>query len=192
MLDQGWAGFKETCISYARKEDFMNRIFASILLMFSAIAFAQAPQIKSGSTIFIEPTGGYETYLAAAVLKKKVPVFIVLDKDKADYIIQIKGGHVDLNNPAPVVAVNNTINTQPQTPGNSVQQAMQRGYEAGAAERRALGETVVSMAVIDPRSSTIIFAHSTNKAGPKQISESAEDCAKHLKEFIEKSEKPKK
>jgi hypothetical protein len=45
---------------------FMNRVLAIVLLTFSAIALAQAPQLKSGSTVYIEPMGGYETYLAAA------------------------------------------------------------------------------------------------------------------------------
>jgi len=41
----------------------MNRIIALVLLTTSAIAFAQAPQIKSGATVYIERLGGYETYL---------------------------------------------------------------------------------------------------------------------------------
>jgi hypothetical protein len=30
--------------------------------------------------------GGYETYLAAAFTKKHVPLIVVADKDKAEYI----------------------------------------------------------------------------------------------------------
>lgn len=40
----------------------MNRTLALLLFTISSIAFAQAPQLKSGSTVYIEPMGGYETY----------------------------------------------------------------------------------------------------------------------------------
>jgi hypothetical protein len=30
---------------------------------------------------------GYETYLAAAIFKKHVPVIVVGDKDKADHVV---------------------------------------------------------------------------------------------------------
>jgi hypothetical protein len=50
----------------------------------------------------------------------------------------------------------------------------------------------VSIAVVDPRSSQIVFAYSAGKAGSNQFEKTAEACAKSLKEFIEKSEKQKK
>jgi hypothetical protein len=172
----------------------MNRILALGLFTFSVIAFAQAPQIKSGSTVYIEPMGGYETYLAAAILKRHVPVVVVIDKDKAAFILQGKVTHANLNSPAPAVVVNNTVNngSQTQTPGNQVSQAMQQGYEEGAAERRALGMTLLSVSIISAQSSQVIFAASSVKDGREQLQKTSDDCAKHLKEFIEKSNKPKK
>ncbi len=65
----------------------MNRISAFLLLACSSLCIAQAPQIKSGATVYIEPMGGYETYLAAAIAKKKVPLIVLADKSKADYFI---------------------------------------------------------------------------------------------------------
>lgn len=67
----------------------MNRVLAFVLLTFSAIALAQAPQLKKWSAVYIEPMGGYETYLAAALAKKQAPLILVTDKVKADYIITI-------------------------------------------------------------------------------------------------------
>lgn len=67
----------------------MKRVLAFVLLAFSATALAQAPQIKSGANVYIEPMGGSETYLAAAMVKKQVPLIVVANKDKADYIITI-------------------------------------------------------------------------------------------------------
>jgi transposase len=66
----------------------MKSALAFVLLAFSAFAFAQAPQIKRDATVYIEPTGGYENELAAALMKEKVPLVVAADKDKADYILR--------------------------------------------------------------------------------------------------------
>ena len=65
----------------------MNRFMAFLSLACCTVCLAQTPQIKSGATVYIEPMGGYETYLAAAFAKKHVPLVIVADKSKADYFI---------------------------------------------------------------------------------------------------------
>src|SRR5258708_760034 len=46
-------------------------------------------KIPSGSRIYVAPMGGFESYVVAGIMKKKVPVSIVGDRDKADY--EIKG-----------------------------------------------------------------------------------------------------
>jgi hypothetical protein len=163
---------------------FMNRVLAIVLLTFSAIALAQAPQLKSGSTIYIEPMDGYETYLAAAIVKKHVPLVVVADKDKADYIVRSTVNHTTPSQPAVVVSNLNVNNSNVTTRSSSG-----GGYGAALA---ALGSTSTSIAVVDPRSSQVVFAYAAGKAGANQLQRTAEDCAKHMKEFIEKSEKPKK
>ncbi len=64
-------------------------------------AFAQTPapapnpaltdvgrnQIRGGAAVFIEPMDGFDTSLSAALLKKKVPLLVVDDRSKADYVI---------------------------------------------------------------------------------------------------------
>jgi hypothetical protein len=173
----------------------MNHALASVLITFSTIALAQAPQIKGGATVYIEPMGGYETYLAAAMVKKKIPLIVVTDKSKADYIITSNINHNAPSTPAVVVNNSATVN-EGESPN---QQAWNQGWELGsqrAAERRAahaaLGSTSVSISVVDPRSSQIVFAYSAGKTGANQFQKTAEACAKSLKELIEKPEKPKK
>ena len=84
------------------------RSLAFLLLTFSIVCFAQAPQIKSASTVYIEPMEGYETYLAAAFTKKHVPLVFVTDRAKADYIIT---STVSQRAPSqPAVVINNTNN----------------------------------------------------------------------------------
>jgi fructose-bisphosphate aldolase class 1 len=46
--------------------------------------------------------------------------------------------------------------------------------------------------VIDPQSWQIVFSYSAEKDEKNQLQKTAEDYAKHLKEFIEKSKKSKK
>jgi hypothetical protein len=45
-------------------------------------------KIPSGSKIYVAPMGGFENYVVAGILKKKVPVVVVGDRDKADYEIR--------------------------------------------------------------------------------------------------------
>ena len=66
----------------------MKRALAFVLLTFSALALAQTAQIKSGAAVYIEPADGYETELAAAMMKKHVPLVVVADQKMADYIIR--------------------------------------------------------------------------------------------------------
>jgi len=86
MNSSPWSRFD--VVLWQRKEIFMNRALAFALLTVPTIALAQGPQIKSGATVYIKPMGGYEAYLAAAFIKKHVPLVIVTDKTKADYVVE--------------------------------------------------------------------------------------------------------
>jgi hypothetical protein len=175
----------------------MNRFSTILLVAYSAVCLAQTPQIRSGSTVYIEPMNGYETYIAAAILKKHVPLVVVLDKEKAAYIIHSTINHIQPNQAQAGVVINNSNTIE--SSDNSKADTFNRGFESGQAEaarRRAykesLGYSTASIAVIDPKSSQIVFSYSATKDGKNQREKTAEDYAKHLKEFIEKSEKPKK
>ena len=147
----------------------MKRFVVLLLLASSIVCFAQAPQIKSGATVYIEPMAGYETYLAAAMVKEHVPLIVVTDKDKADFIVRSTVKETTPSQPA--VVVNNGRNNG-------------GGYAAALA---AQGWANTSIAVIDPRSSQILFGYSPRT---NSLRRTAEASAKHLKEFVEK--KPKK
>jgi uncharacterized protein YfaP (DUF2135 family) len=130
---------------------------------------------------------GYETALAAAFVKKHVPLIVVADKDKADYIIQ---NSVSQRAPAqPAVVINNSVNNV----NNGSDNTQNAGSRGGFPKPGSFGHTSASISVIDRQSSQIVFAYSVGKsANTNQLQSTAEACAKHLKEFIEKSEKPKK
>jgi hypothetical protein len=167
----------------------MNRIVAFAMLAFSASVLAQTLSLSSGSSVYIEPMHGYETYLAAAIIKKHVPLIVVGNREQAAFIVQSTISHTQPSQPAIVVNNSNTIGN------NGSNDAWNQGWESGrerAAQRAALGSSSASISIVDAHSSQVVFAFAAAKMGSKQIQNTAEDCAKHLKEFIEKSEKTKK
>ena len=165
----------------------MNRMVAILLLAFSASMLAQTPQIHRGSTVYIEPSGGYESYLSAALMKKHVPLTIVTEKYKAEFIIHSVAARMVPEQPSVVINNSNTIKSGD---GGNNSDAWNWGARIGAqANRAALGYVTSSITIIDPQSSAVVFAYSNNNS---VASRTAESCAKHLKEFIDKSEKGKK
>ncbi len=143
----------------------------SLLASNLSIGSAQStPQIESGSTVYILPAAGYEVYLAAAFAKKHVPLTVVYDQDKANYLIV---SNVEQRDPtSPSVVVNNNYG------------ALQNGI---AQSRRDFGHTTSSMQVIDVKSSQICFAYSVGKGtNTNQIQSTAEASAKHLRDLMAK------
>ena len=147
----------------------MKRAFAFVLLAFSAIALAQTPQIKSGATVYIEPSelgtkereiaptmeGGFEIYLSAAFIKVGVPLVVVTDKDKAEYIIK-----------------------------SNAKQLVESSW------RTSWTEVSATFSVVDPRSSQIVFAGSSSYR--YTLKDAAEDCAKQLKRYMTDGAKKKR
>lgn len=64
------------------------------LCLFSAETMKKIP---AGSKVFVDAEKGFDTYLAAALQKKNVPVTVVADKDKADYVLTGSSMHEDKN-----------------------------------------------------------------------------------------------
>jgi hypothetical protein len=127
----------------------------------SSIAASQAEPsaaLKPGAKVFVhEMPDDFDTYFKTALAKKKVPVVVVDTSDQAEF--EIKG----------------TSETQ----------------KAGTAKKIFMGswhsDEQASISVTSVQSGEIVFAYSANKknsAHGKQSS--AEACAKHLKEAIEK------
>jgi hypothetical protein len=112
--------------------------------------------IQPNARVFIEPMDGFETYLTAAILKKKVPIVVTDSKEKADYIIT-GTSHVDKAGWAKTIFISGA----PQ---------------AGA-----------SIMVKDAKTGDLAFAYSVDKFNAARAAQStAEACAKHLKEAIDK------
>jgi hypothetical protein len=119
---------------------------------------AQQATLHRGAKVFVAPMpDGFDTYIKSALAKKQVPVQVVASRDEAE--LEIKG----------------TSDSQ----------------KASAAKKVFMGswhsDEQASINVTDLKSGEIVYAYSANKknsAHGKQTS--AEACAKHLKEAIEK------
>jgi hypothetical protein len=58
-----------------------------VCVLLAVVCAAEAQRIPSGARVFIEKMDGFEDYLAAAFQTKQVPVVMVTDKGKADYVV---------------------------------------------------------------------------------------------------------
>jgi PEGA domain len=130
-------------------------VFAASLTCFGQLA---------RPTVYIEPQQGFETYLAAAISKKNVPVDVVTDQTKANYVLKA----------APV-----EIKTE--STGGKIARCL-FAYCAGIEDKGN-----VSVQLIATSSTKVMWAYSVNKqkGGSKNSQSMAEAVAKHLKDFVE-------
>jgi hypothetical protein len=132
---------------------------AILLLFVAAISFAQS----SKPSVYLEPQQGFETYLAAAIAKKGVPVDVVTDKTRAMYILRS----------APV-------EVKSESTGGKIARCL-FAYCAGIEDKGN-----VSVQLVEVNSTKMVWAYSVNKqrGGSKNQQSMAEAVAKHLKGFL--------
>jgi hypothetical protein len=114
--------------------------------------------IPSGARVYIGPVeGGYDIYLSAAIHQKEVPIVVVADRSRADF--ELSGvTESDKAGWAKIVFWGNT---------SSAEQA--------------------SVKMINLKTGTVVWGYNVNKGSSARGKQSsAEACAKHLKEKIEK------
>ena len=113
--------------------------------------------IERSSHVYIAPIeGGFDTFLAAAIIKKQVPVVVVTDRAKADY--EISG----------------IANTE------------RAGWAKMLFLGSDNTNDLASVKVVDLKSNEVVFGYSVRKGNSYRGKQSAaESCAKHLKEKIE-------
>lgn len=114
------------------------------------------PEVMPNS-VYISPMNGFETYLAAAFSKKKVPLTVVADRARAQYVIT----------------------------GTSDEK------KAGVAKMLIFGQIhsddSASFQMVDQTTGAVVFAYAVNKKNTLHGQQTtAEACAKHLKDQLEK------
>jgi len=136
----------------------MKKLAIALALFVSSMALAQ-----SRPTVYLEPQQGFETYVAAAITKKGVPVDVVTDKTKAIYVLRS----------APV-------EVKSESTGGKIARCL-FAYCAGIEDKGN-----VSVQLIEVGSTKMVWAYSVNKqrGGSKNQQSMAEAVAKHFKEFL--------
>ena len=161
-------------------------VFSSLIVMTTSFSFAQnsvTGAIPPGARVVIAPMGGFETYFAAAVREKKVPIMLTLDKDSAQYFIV----STDTEWQGFVYGAGGSANWS-QSGGSAA-------YGAAGSSTRGLEASIM---LIDAKTKDVVWAYEVHKSshgalllgtmaarGKQSV---AEACAKHLKEFIDKGE----
>src|ERR1019366_1476504 len=114
--------------------------------------------------VYVDAQDGFDTYLAAAISKKNVPMDVVTDQTKATYILRA----------APV-----------QIKTESTGGKVARCLFASCAGIEDKGN--VSVQLVETSSTKVMWAYSVNKqrGGSKNQQSMAEAVAKHLKEYVE-------
>lgn len=139
----------------------MKRIGLLLVIFVTSVSFGEV----STPTVYLEPQQGFETYIAAAITKKHVPVDVVTDQTKATYVLRS----------APV-------EVKSESTGGKIARCL-FAYCAGIEDKGN-----VSVQLIEASSTKMVWAYSVNKqkGGSKNQQSMAEAVAKHFKEFLEK------
>jgi hypothetical protein len=132
------------------------------LVMLAVPTFAQESRPPSAGrpAVFVAPSGdGFEVYLAAALLKKGVPVAIVEKEEAATYVL--KTTHVETHQVSTGAKWANCL----------------FAYCAGNADKASTSAQLV-------KDGAIVWSYSVNKGrGEKNRQSMAESIAKNLKKF---------
>jgi hypothetical protein len=116
-----------------------------------------AIKIPSGSKIYVAPMAGFENYVVAGIMKKKVPVSIVADRDKADYEI------------------------------NGAAESQKPGWAKIVFLKTDATNEEASINVTEIKTGAVVFAYSVHKGNSVRGKQSAgEAIGKHLNEAIGK------
>ncbi len=139
----------------------MRRLLLLVcLVLVGSIAAAQS----NFPTLYVQPTDdGFETYITAAILKKKVPVIVTTNAGRADYVL--KAAQVDV---------------QKETTGSKVVKCL----FASCAGTEDKASTSVQLT----RGDAVVWSYAVNKGrGAKNRQSMAEAIAEHLtKEYLRK------
>ena len=137
----------------------MQRAFSFLLLLLLNLSAAGAaePTIAAGSKIYVVAADGFDTFLAAALARKKVDLVVVTDREKADYLLEATS-HSEKAGWAQTIFL--------QQPGSNED---------------------ASVRLVKRDTSEVVFAYAVHKRNSAHGRQStAESCAKYLKRAIRK------
>jgi hypothetical protein len=112
--------------------------------------------IPPGARVYVAPMkDGFDTYLIAGIIKKKVPVVVVTSREKADFEI------------------------------TGISESEKAGWAKMLFMGSAQSAEQASIKIVEIKTDEVIFGYSVNKGNSARGKQSAgEACAKHMKETI--------
>lgn len=132
-----------------------------VVLLAVAAAMLQA-ETASPKRIYVEPQDGFESYISAAIVKKKVPVVVTTNKEVADYIITSR------------------VIEKEESTGSKIARCL-FAYCAGIQ-----GSQTATVQMINAKTNDVAWAYNVRKGGASNYQSSAEAIAKHLKNWLQK------
>lgn len=134
------------------------------------ILFTALPSLAFSdfARLYIEPQDGFESYISAALIKKKGPLILTVIKGEAAYILT-----------SAVIKV-----------GESAGGKIARCLAVWCAGIQ--GTQTATVQLVDPLTNEVLWAYNVRKSGSHNFQSSAEAIAKHLKEFLSKHPQPAK
>jgi hypothetical protein len=130
---------------------------AAFAVQATPAAAPMSTRITPGATVFLAPMNGFENYLAAALQKKNVPLVPVASENQATYVMK----------------------------GTSEEK--KAGWAKIVIQGQIHSDDAASVQVFDRQTGAIVFAYAVDKKNTMHGQQTtAEACAKHLKEQIEK------
>ena len=111
--------------------------------------------------IYIEPQGGFESYISAAIIKKHVPAVVTQNKDDAQF------------------RLTSTVLTKEESTGSKVARCLFL-YCAGIQ-----GVQTATVQLIAVQTDEVAWAYNVRKGSAQAYQSTAEAIAKHLKQFLD-------
>jgi hypothetical protein len=130
--------------------------FLGMVFLFAMTLSAESP---APVRIFLEPQNGFESYIAAAMIKKGVPAQVTTRQDDADYTIE------------------SVVISKEESAGGKLARCAFM-YCIGID-----GTQTATVRMID-RNGLVAWAYNVRKLGAANQQSSAEAIAKHLKQFL--------
>jgi hypothetical protein len=125
---------------------------------------AAAERVSLGGAsprIYIEPQKGFESYIAAAIVKKHVPAVVTQNKDEAMF------------------QLTSNVEAKEESTGSKIARCLFL-YCAGMA-----GTQTATVQLINSKTQEVAWAYNVLKGNARAYQSTAEAVAKHLKKFLE-------
>jgi len=136
------------------------KLAATILLATLPLAAAKHVESSDSVKIYIEPQDGFDSYIAAAIIKKHVPATITQNRAEAKYVLT------------------SAVLSKEESTGSKIIRCL-TAYCIGID-----GRNTATVQLLNDKKE-VSWAYNVRKGGASNYQSSAEAIAKHLKSFLE-------